>query len=46
MMTHLWVYDGRLDAAGRVPTLHAEGSPSVKGARLKFWEGSAPWSAP
>jgi hypothetical protein len=25
MMTHLWVYDGTLDAAGRVLTLNAEG---------------------
>ena len=25
MMTHLWVYDGTLDAAGKVLTLHAEG---------------------
>ena len=25
MMTHLWVYDGELHAAGRVLTLHAEG---------------------
>jgi hypothetical protein len=30
MMTHLWVYDGALDAAGRVLTLEAEG-PSMAG---------------
>jgi Protein of unknown function (DUF1579) len=28
MMTHLWLYDGALDAAGRVLTLNAEG-PSM-----------------
>jgi hypothetical protein len=31
MMTHLWVYDGALDAAGRVLTLNAEG-PSMDGS--------------
>jgi hypothetical protein len=25
MMTHLWLYDGSLDAAGKVLTLHSEG---------------------
>lgn len=30
MMTHLWVYDGELDAAGTVLTLNAEG-PSMAG---------------
>lgn len=30
MMTHLWVYDGELDAAGKVLTLNTEG-PSMAG---------------
>ena len=30
MMTHLWVYDGALDASGRVLTLSANG-PSMSG---------------
>ena len=30
MMTHMWVYDGGLDAAGRVLTLEAEG-PNMAG---------------
>jgi hypothetical protein len=30
MMTHLWIYDGELDASGRVLTLNAEG-PSFAG---------------
>jgi hypothetical protein len=30
MMTHLWIYDGELDAAGKVLTLNAEG-PSFAG---------------
>ena len=31
MMTHLWVYDGSLDAAGRVLTLNAEGPDFAAG---------------
>ncbi len=31
MMTHLWVYDGELDAAGKVLTLNSEG-PSFDGS--------------
>jgi hypothetical protein len=32
MMTHLWVYDGALDASARVLTLSADG-PSMSGSR-------------
>ena len=32
MMTHLWVYDGELDASGRVLTLNAEGPDMSPGA--------------
>ena len=35
MMTHLWVYDGALDAAERVLTLEAEG-PDAEGKMAKF----------
>jgi len=37
MMTHLWVYDGELDASEKVLTLNAEG-PSMKDptARMKY----------
>ena len=31
MMTHMWVYDGSLDAAGRVLTLNAEGPDFAAG---------------
>lgn len=31
MMTHLWVYDGEMDAAGKVLTLEAEG-PDMSGS--------------
>ncbi|MCI0541227.1 MAG: DUF1579 domain-containing protein [Verrucomicrobiales bacterium] len=30
MMTHMWIYDGKLDASGKVLTLDSEG-PSMKG---------------
>jgi hypothetical protein len=37
MMTHLWVYDGALDAAERVLTLEAEGpSMSAEGKLAKY----------
>jgi hypothetical protein len=37
MMTHLWVYDGVLDATGRVLALHAEGPDmSTEGKTAKY----------
>ena len=37
MMTHLWVYDGSLDAAGNVLTLSADGPDFVKeGATARY----------
>lgn len=37
MMTHLWVYDGELDAAERVLTLHSEGpSMAVEGQMAQY----------
>jgi hypothetical protein len=37
MMTHLWVYDGELDAAERVLTLNAEGPDmSTEGKMAKY----------
>lgn len=33
MMTYLWIYDGELDASGRILTLNAEG-PSMMGPGL------------
>ncbi len=34
MMTHLWVYDGTLDAAGKVLTLDTEGPDMAGGGKL------------
>lgn len=34
MMTHLWIYDGELDAAGKVLTLHAEGPDMAVETRM------------
>ena len=37
MMTHLWVYDGALDAAGRVLTLESEGpGMAAEGKMAKY----------
>ncbi len=37
MMTHLWVYDGELDAAEKVLTLHSEGPDmAVEGKMLNY----------
>lgn len=37
MMTHLWLYDGELDAIGRQLTLHAEGpSTAVEGRMTSY----------
>jgi len=37
MMTYLWVYDGELDAAGRVLTLNAEGpNMAAEGKMAKY----------
>ncbi len=37
MMTHLWVYDGALDAAGRELTLHTEGpNMAAEGQMAKY----------
>lgn len=40
MMTHLWVYEGELDAAGRVLTLDTEGpSFTAEGKMTKYKDG-------
>jgi hypothetical protein len=36
MMTHLWVYDGALDTAGKVLTLDAEGPNFTDGKMAKY----------
>jgi hypothetical protein len=39
MMTHLWVYDGELDAAGNALTLNSEGpsmAPGSEGKMVKY----------
>lgn len=36
MMTHLWVYDGALDADGRVLTLETEGPDFASGKLAKY----------
>ena len=38
MMTHLWVYDGTLDAAGRVLTLNAEGPSFVSEGKMAKYQ--------
>jgi hypothetical protein len=34
MMTHLWLYEGSLDAAGRVLTLNAEGPDMAAAGKM------------
>jgi Protein of unknown function (DUF1579) len=38
MMTHLWIYDGALDAAGRVLTLDAEGPSMVTEGKMAKYQ--------
>jgi hypothetical protein len=38
MMTHLWVYEGQLDAAGRVLTLNAEGPSFTEPGKLAKYQ--------
>lgn len=38
MMSHLWVYEGELDAAGRVLTLNAEGPSFADPAKLAKYQ--------
>lgn len=38
MMTHLWVYDGSLDAAGKVLTLEAEGPDFAGGGKMAKYQ--------
>lgn len=37
MMTHLWLYDGELDAAGKVLTLNSEG-PAMGGDKISRYK--------
>ncbi|MFO1448437.1 MAG: DUF1579 domain-containing protein [Opitutaceae bacterium] len=38
MMSHLWVYDGELDASGRVLTLHSEGPSFTDPTKLAKYQ--------
>ena len=38
MMTHLWVYDGSLDATGRILTLNAEGPSFVSDGKMAQYQ--------
>jgi hypothetical protein len=43
MMTHLWLYDGALDAAGRVLTLDSEGPSMTGDGKLARYRDSIEW---
>lgn len=38
MMTHLWIYDGELDAGGRILTLNAEGPSMAEGGKMAKYQ--------
>ena len=42
MMTHLWLYDGALDAGEKVLTLDSEGPSMAGDGRMVHWPGAAP----